>query len=111
MKTKKFESIIEESPYKNYFEKVSEETLGFLWSNIEGDPLTKVPINAYKSIRQNGFAVVMTGVGTNAHLYVLLDDWKVYKSKPDNDTLATLMPKVQEIETYLMENSVKKKRK
>jgi len=101
MKTKKFETIISESKYKNYFEKVKEDVLGFLWSQVEGNPLTKVPINAYKNIREKGFAVVMNGVGSKANLYVLLADWSAYKSKPDKDTLATLMPKVTEVEKFL----------
>jgi len=104
MRSKKFEQIIAESPYKNYFEKVENEILEFLWSSIEEDPLTKVPINAYRSVRQKGFAVVMHGVGSQAHLYVLLSDWTAFKSRPENDNFATLMPKVEEVQKYLEEN-------
>ena len=104
MKTKKFEKIIAESSYKNYFEKVEDEPLDFLWSQVEGNPLAKVPINAYKNIRKKGFAVVMNGLGSKANLYVLLADWSAYKSKSDKDTLATLMPKVIEVEKFLEES-------
>ena len=103
MRTKKFEKIIAESEYKDYFEKVEDEVLEFFWSSIEGDPMTKLPINAYRSIRQKGFAVIMHGVGSVANLYVLLQDWSVYKSKPKGDNLATLLPKVTEVEKYLGE--------
>jgi len=104
MRSKKFEQIIAESPYKNYFEKVEKEVLEFLWSSIEGDPITKLPINAYSSIRQKGVAVVMHGVGSVANLYVLLADWSAYKSKPEGDNFATLMPKVGEVQKYLEEH-------
>ena len=107
MKTKKFEQIIAESRYKNYFEKVEDESLGFLWAQVEGNVLTKVPINAYKSIREKGFAVIMNGIGSKANLYVLLADWSSYKSKPDNDTFATLMSKVIEVEKFLSEKGGK----
>jgi len=110
MNSKKFESIIAESKYKAYFEKVQKDVLEFLWSSIEGDNLVKIPINAYKSIRQNGFAVVMHGVGSMANLYILLADWSAWKSKPEGDTFATLMSKVTEVENYLIENSGRKKK-
>jgi len=108
MKTKKFEKILAESPYKDYFEKVDKEVLEFLWSSVEGDPMTKLPINAYKNIRKKGFAVIMHGVGTVANLYILLADWNVYKSKPKGETFATLMPKVAEVEKFLIEKGGKK---
>jgi|TARA_Y100000310_G_scaffold341752_1_gene441931 hypothetical protein len=104
MRTKKFEQIIAKGTYKNYFEKVPKENQEFLWSSIEADTLTKVPINAFKSLRQNGYAVVMNGVGSQANLFVLLADWSAWKSKPEGDNFATLMPKVAEIEKFLEEN-------
>ena len=106
MKSKKFDKIIAENKeYKNYFVKVEDEALQVLWEQIEANPLTKVPINAYKGIREKGYAVVMNGVGSTANLYVLLSDWSAYKSKPDDDTFATLMPKVAEVEKFLEELS------
>ncbi|MDP7282445.1 MAG: hypothetical protein QF475_02310 [Candidatus Undinarchaeales archaeon] len=109
MKSKKFETIIAESKYKKYFVKVEEDALDSLWSQIEGNPRTKVPITAYKDVRQKGYAVVLNGVGSTANLFVLLADWSAYKSKSDDDTFATLMPKVAEIEKYLIEEGGGKK--
>lgn len=108
MKSKKFEQIIAESPYKDYFAKVTKDELDSLWAAIEVNILPKVPISAYRSVRERGFAVALHGIGSKANLYVLLDDWKAWKSRPGNDTLATLMPKVAEIENYLSQNAKKK---